>query len=352
MKRLVFAALVWVSGFAHADYASVYTANLTTADVTNDFTYAQVGNIGNVTSTHSLIGFTNGSALRFSARYTGKPSLRLKTIHVASSLKVDFSFKLYNTVTSETMVALGWRMKTNQTANTYPLYYVSLERCATNGALSRIQLVKKWESATNYQTVLANYDYWPTALINTSVFSWSITSAITKTNQFGDTLGISVYVTNNGTPFCSLVVTSNPQLSDGYSSVVYNPTNGGIGVVGGGMNNNGTFVGMDLLGLTISEDTVRPVSTPEFTWAGVGNSFTFYNNSYPYILYDVAAAAGHAIQTGLRAFPGRTLHGHCTEINDGSTTPVWLSTNRYHSHPTALERNGWNKASAPATRQG
>jgi hypothetical protein len=245
---------------------------------------------------------------------------------VTNSLRVDFSFKLYNTATTETGVALGWRMRTASTGNTYPLYYLSLGRSATNAALSSIQLIKKWEySGSTGQKVLGQYDYAPSSLINTSAFNWHITSGIVATNQFGDKLAIAVSVTNNGTPFCSFGVTDTAIEALGSNATPSKAVTGGIGIAGGVLDNRGTFVGMDVLALSVSEDPVRPVITPEFSIAGIGNSFTYYYDLYPLQLYDISAVGYHAIAPYANALAGSTLKKHCTEL----TTLTWVASNKF-----------------------
>jgi hypothetical protein len=307
---------------AAMNYVPVYTANLASSDVTNDFIYSQVGNIGSAWGANSTLVYTNNS-VRFMGKYSSKPGARLNNVCVTNSLNIDFSFRLFNTVTSETQVVLGWRMKTNQTANTYPLYYVSLERNATNGAMCTIQLLKKWESASAYQRVLAKHDYVPTGTINSNVFSWNITSQITKTNQFGDSLAITVSVSNNGAAFCTLSAIEPALERTGSNWTISSSAQCGVGIAAGPIPNNGTFAGMDLLKLVVSEDTNRPVSVPEFTLGAIGNSFTYYNNTYPYIFYDLAAVGGHAVATNQRTLAGRTLKQHCTETN----TLDWIVQN-------------------------
>jgi hypothetical protein len=245
---------------------------------------------------------------------------------VTNSLRVDFSFKLYNTATTETGVALGWRMRTASTGNTYPLYYLSLGRSATNAALSSIQLIKKWEySGSTGQKVLGQYDYAPSSLINTSAFNWHITSGIVATNQFGDKLAIAVSVTNNGTPFCSFGVTDTAIEALGSNATPSKAVTGGIGIAGGELDNRGTFVGMDVLALSVSEDPVRPVITPEFSIAGIGNSFTYYYDLYPLQLYDISAVGYHAIAPYAHTLAGSTLKKHCTEL----TTLTWVASNKF-----------------------
>ncbi|MBU0678650.1 MAG: PKD domain-containing protein [Verrucomicrobia bacterium] len=316
--------LCLVLSSSYAGYAPVYTADLSSTAVTNDFTYSQVGTMGNVSGTHAPVIWTNNS-LRMLGRYGQKPGLRIKPAYVTNSLKVQCSFRLYNTSAAETLFAMGWRMRTNATANTYPLYYLLLGRNETNSSMSTIQIVKKWNYSSSDQVVLARYDYTPTPTINTSVFDWNLTSEVTATNQFGDQLTIGLSVTNNGSLFCTLGLTDTAvQVSGELSTPIKDPT-GGMGIVAGAIDNNGTFVGVEILSLIVSEDPVSPTVTPEMTIAGVGNSFTYYNGSYPFILYDIAAVAGHPIETGMRALAGRTLKMHCTETN----TLDWLAANEF-----------------------
>jgi hypothetical protein len=235
VKVGVFAVFFFLACSAVAEYAPVYSANLTSSDVINDFTYSQVGTIGTVTGAHASVTFTNNS-LRLVGRYTSKPGLRLKNVYVTNSLAVKFSFKLYDTASSENIVALGWRMRTNSTANTYPLYYLSLGRNATNSSMCSIQLIKKWEyDGSTGQKVLGKYDYTPSSLINTSVFNWNITSGIIGTNQFGDKLSISVSVTNNGAPFCSFNITDTAISILGSNATPGKPVYGGIGIAAGSL---------------------------------------------------------------------------------------------------------------------
>lgn len=321
-SRGIALALLVIAHTARAAFTPVYTADVAGGGITNDLEYAQVGNLGANTGTHAVVTPTN-EALRFIGRYQNNPSKRLKGLFLTNSLELALSFRLYNTATSETRVAAGWRMKTNVTANTWPLYYVALERCPTNGAMSTIQLVKRWESAAAAQAVYARYDYVPSATINTSVFTWNIRSEIVKTNQFGDTLAISVVVSNNGAPFCTLSYTGAPLERTGSNATPAYPAAGGIGVLAGPLNNNSTFSGMDLLALSVAEDPVHPVAVADFKLGAIGNSFTYYNNTYPYILYDFAAVAGHTMDYTIRALSGRTLKMHCTETN----TLQWIADN-------------------------
>lgn len=327
-KCLVMLCLCTTTSLAKAEYSSVYAGDFSTAAVVDDFIYTQLGTIGSPTGTHAQLTFTN-QALRVSGRQANKPAVRLKNIAVTNSLKINFSFRLFNTVTTETFVALGWRMRTNATANTYPLYYLALDRNPTNGAMSSLQLIKKWEYASTAQRVLARYDYVPTGEINSNTFTWNITSEITKTNQFGDTLAIQVTVTNGGTEFCTLTVHEPALERSGSNWTFTSSIHAGIGLVAGPLPNNGTFKGVDVLALDVSENPVPPVVEPELSLTGIGNSFTYYNNHYPYIFNDLAAVGQRAVRTGSRAFSGRTLKAHCTEINDGSTTPAWIATNAY-----------------------
>jgi hypothetical protein len=317
--------LFFITGSSFAEYAPVYSADLTSANVVNDFTYSQVGTIGIATGAHASVTFTNNS-LRLAGRYTSIPGLRLKNIYVTNSLRMNFSFRLQNTATSETAVALGWRMRTNATANTYPLYYLSLGRNATNASMCSIQLIKKWEySGSTGQKVLGKYDYTPSSLINTSAFNWCITSEIIGTNQFGDKLAISAYVTNNGIPFCSFNITDTAIAASGSNATPSKPVYGGIGIAAGSLDNNSKYVGMDVLELSVSENPVRPIITPEFSIAGIGNSFTYYWGLYPIQLYDIAAVGYHAITPYTNAIAGSTLKKHCTETN----TLEWVATNRF-----------------------
>lgn len=327
-KCLAVLCMMVAAGMARAEYSTIYSGDFTNAQVADGFTFSQVGTIGSVTGTHSQITQTN-NALRLSGRFLAKPALRLKNIAVTNSLKINFSFRLFNTVTTETFVAMGWRMRTNATINTYPLYYVALDRNPTNNTMSSLQLIKKWEFAGTAQKVLAKYDYLPTAEINSNIFTWNITSEITRTNQFGDNLAIHVSVTNGGTEFCTFNVTEPALERSGSNWTFSSSIHAAIGIVAGPVPNNGNFTGMDVLALDVSEDPVRPVVLPEFSLVGVGNSFTYYNNGYPYIFNDMAAVGQHAVRTGIRAFAGRTLKAHCTETNDGSTTPAWIVTNAY-----------------------
>ena len=99
---------VWLALAAglRAEYGGIYSANLAGASVTNDFTYSQVGTIGATLGANSQLVFTN-NALRFQGRYQAKPAQRLAGVSVTNSLKIDLAFKLFNTATSETFVAVG-----------------------------------------------------------------------------------------------------------------------------------------------------------------------------------------------------------------------------------------------------
>ena len=308
------------------DYTAVYTANLAGAEVTNDFTFSQLGTIGSALGANSQLVWTN-NALRFQGRAQARPSQRLAAVFVTNSLKIDLAFKLLNTATSETFVAVGWRMRTNATANTYPLYYVALDRNATNGAMCSLQLVKKWEYAGTEQRVLARYDYTPNGTINTGLFAWGITSEIVKTNQYGDKLQISVVVSNNGAPFCTLSATEAAMEKSGSNWTFSSSIQAAVGFAAGAIPNDSTFRGMDIQSLVVSESPTRPVDVPEFTLGSIGNSFTYYNNSFPSNFWNLAAVAGHTVSVRMRTLSGRTLKQHCTEVTEGCLTTDWIVTN-------------------------